>query len=64
VVFCIFICAAKRKERYGSNDLWKDLENRVCIDERPSVIDETCRLGDWEADTIIGKAQPTKQICN
>jgi IS30 family transposase len=46
----------KRKKRYGSNDRRGNLKNRVCIDEHPSVVDERCRLGDWEADTIIGKA--------
>ena len=30
--------------------------NRVSIDERPAIVDTRCRLGDWELDTIIGKA--------
>jgi IS30 family transposase len=25
------------------------------IDERPKVVDEKSRIGDWELDTIIGK---------
>ena len=33
--------------------LWQ-LINRVSIDERPAVVDERSRLGDWELDTIIG----------
>lgn len=29
------------------------------IDERPTVVDEKSRVGDWEIDTIIGKHQKT-----
>lgn len=28
--------------------------NRVDIDQRPSIVEEKTRLGDWELDTIIG----------
>ncbi|MCK5895006.1 MAG: IS30 family transposase [Endozoicomonadaceae bacterium] len=28
---------------------------RVSIDERPPIVDEKIRIGDWEADTVIGK---------
>lgn len=30
-------------------------KNRVSIDERPPVVDEKGRIGDWEIDTVIGK---------
>jgi len=30
------------------------IPNRVDIDERPSIVEEKSRIGDWEADTIIG----------
>jgi len=49
-------CKKKRKKRYGSNDRRGNLKNRISIDERPAVVDTRNRLGDWEADTIIGKA--------
>ena len=49
-------CKKKRKKRYGSNDRRGNLKNRVSIDERPDVVEERNRIGDWEADTIIGKA--------
>lgn len=29
--------------------------NRVGIEERPGVVDEKSRVGDWEIDTVIGK---------
>jgi len=31
------------------------IKDRVCIDERPSVVDAKARFGDWEMDTIVGK---------
>ena len=29
--------------------------NPVSIDERPAIVDERSRLGDWEVDTVQGK---------
>jgi len=29
--------------------------NRVSIDERPDIVDQKSRVGDWEIDTVIGK---------
>ncbi|MCH7762578.1 MAG: IS30 family transposase [Candidatus Marinimicrobia bacterium] len=49
-------CKKKRKKRYGSNDRRGNLINRVSIDERPDIVETRNRIGDWEADTIIGKA--------
>lgn len=48
-------CQKKRKKRYGSYDRRGKLPNRVSIDERPVIVDTRQRLGDWEADTIVGK---------
>lgn len=31
------------------------IRNRVGIEERPAVVDEKSRIGDWEIDTVIGK---------
>jgi len=31
------------------------IRNRVGIEERPSVVEEKSRIGDWEIDTVIGK---------
>ncbi len=49
-------CKKKRRKRYGSNDRRGVLKNRISIDERPKIVDTRSRIGDWEADTIIGKA--------
>jgi len=48
-------CKKKRKKRYGSNDRRGIIKNRVSIDQRPSIVEGRSRLGDWEADTVIGK---------
>ena len=48
-------CRKKRKKRYGSYDKRGQIPNRTSIDERPQAAEDRSRLGDWEADTIIGK---------
>ena len=45
----------KRKKRYGSHERRGQIPNRVSIDKRPEVVDTRRRIGDWEADTIIGR---------
>jgi len=45
----------KHKKRYGLKDRRGQIRNRVSIDERPSVVTEKSRLGDWEIDTVIGQ---------
>ncbi len=48
-------CQKKRKKRYGKIERRGNLTNRTSIDDRPAIVDERERIGDWEADTIIGK---------
>lgn len=49
-------CRKKRKKRYGKYDRRSNhLLDRTIIDERPKLVDNKERLGDWEVDTIIGK---------
>lgn len=48
-------CQKQRKKRYGSNDRRGKIPGRTGIEMRPAVVDEKSRIGDWEADTIIGK---------
>ena len=33
------------------------MPNRVGIENRPAIVDKKSRIGDWEADTIVGKGQ-------
>ena len=49
-------CKKKRKKRYGSNDRRGNIKDRISIDKRPGIVELRSRIGDWEADTIIGKA--------
>lgn len=45
----------KYRKRYGSPKRQGPIKNRRFIDDRPAVVDEKSRIGDWEIDTIIGK---------
>ena len=45
------------RKRYGSYDTRGKIKNRTSIDERPVVVDNGNRIGDWEGDTIIGKGR-------
>jgi len=47
--------SGKRRKQYGSKDKRGQIRNRVSIDERPAIVGEKSRLGDWEIDTVIGK---------
>jgi IS30 family transposase len=31
------------------------IKNRISIDERPQIVDDKARIGDWEIDLVIGK---------
>lgn len=50
-------CRKKRKKRYGSYEKRGQIPNRTSIDERSQVVEDRSRLGDWKADTIIGKGK-------
>lgn len=42
-------------KRYNGKTTRGQIRNRVSIDERPAVVDERSRIGDWEIDTVIGR---------
>jgi len=44
------------KKAYGSRSRRGKIQDAVPIDRRPAVVDARLRLGDWEVDTIIGRA--------
>jgi IS30 family transposase len=48
-------CQKKRRKRYGKMERRGQIPNRLFIEDRPAIVDERKRIGDWEADTIIGK---------
>lgn len=43
------------RKRYGHPRNRTGIPKRVDIDERPEIANQRGRIGDWEADTIIGK---------
>ena len=45
------------RKRYGSYERRGKIKNRVDIDERPAVVAQRSRIGDWEGDTIMGKGR-------
>ena len=48
-------CQKKRRKRRGTTDRRGQIIGRVCISERPEVVETRSRIGDWEADTVIGR---------
>jgi len=48
-------CQKKRRKRRGSNDRRGRIRNQVSIEQRPEIVDQRLRLGDWEVDLVIGK---------
>ena len=51
------LCYASKPyhKRYGKHEYRGRIPNRVDISERPDIVDRHERVGDWEADTVIGK---------
>ncbi len=47
----------KRRKVYGKPSKRGQIPNRVSIEERPAIVEERQRLGDWEGDTIVGKGR-------
>lgn len=45
----------KRRKRLKTADKRGQIQNKTMIGERPSIINNKERIGDWEGDTIIGK---------
>ncbi len=49
-------CQKPRRKRYASGGERRGMiKNRVSSKQRPKMVDEKTRLGDWEGDTVIGK---------
>ena len=43
------------KKRTGKADARGQMIGRLSIDDRPALVHQKTRLGDWQADTVIGK---------
>ena len=48
-------CQKQRKKRYGKTDKRGIIPHRRSIETRPAIVETRARIGDWEADTIIGR---------
>lgn len=48
-------CQKKRRKRRGTAERRGQIIGRVCITKRPEIVETRTRIGDWEADTVIGK---------
>lgn len=47
-------CQKLRKKRYGSRERRGTIPNQVSIEQRPAIVDQLKRFGDWEGDLVIG----------
>lgn len=47
----------KYRKRGATGDNRGKIPNQKLIDERPEIVERRKRVGDWEADTIIGKGK-------
>ena len=45
----------KYDKRRNGKSTRGQIKNQVSIDDRPAVVDNKTRVGDWEIDTVIGK---------
>ena len=52
---CTAICARATSATAGASSLRSPIKEARSIDERPAIVDSRERLGDWEADTVLGK---------
>lgn len=50
-------CQKARRKRYGGRERRGTIPNQVSIDQRPAIVAERIRFGDWEADLVIGAGQ-------
>jgi len=48
----------RRRKRYGRKDSRGRLAGKRSIRDRPKIVAQRRRLGDWEADTVHGKGKP------
>lgn len=47
----------KRRKIYGKPTKRGQIPNRVSIEERPEIVEQRLRIGDWEGDTVVGKGR-------
>ena len=50
-------CQKSYRKRSQTGEKRGKIPNQTSIEERPAVVEDRERLGDWEGDTIIGKGK-------
>jgi len=50
-------CQKKHRKRYGNHDRRGKIPNRKSIEQRPEIVQQRTRFGDWEVDLVLGKDQ-------
>lgn len=57
-------CQKQHRKRYGtrSHRMRGGIRDRIGIAQRPAVADQRRRMGDWEADTLAGRAWSTRVL--
>jgi len=50
-------CQKKCRKRYGKHDRRGKIPNHKSIEERPHIVEQRARFGDWEVDLVLGKDQ-------
>jgi len=50
-------CGKKYNKRSKGKAGRECIPGRIGIEERPKIVEDKCRLGDWELDTIIGSGR-------
>ena len=58
------VACKPRRKPYGKPSKRGQMPNRVSIEERPAVVDRRERIGDWEGDTVVGKARSGNVLTN
>ena len=48
-------CQKPYRKRAGHNDRRGKIPNTTSIEQRPEIVEQRIRLGDWEVDLILGK---------
>jgi transposase, IS30 family len=54
----------KRRKVYGKPSKRGQIPNRVSIEERPEIVEQRSRIGDWEGDTVVGKGRTGHVMTN
>jgi IS30 family transposase len=49
----------RRRKRYGRNDSRGRLAGKRMFQDRPAIVAQRRRFGDWEGDTVHGKGKPS-----